>query len=162
MFGSDGISWINRPEDQGFNPKFIKPMVKDGGGSCIVWGCFSGFSLGLHIIDPFLYLDIVKIKLVKQTKSWYSAQSSDLNPIENFLEELDRRLRLTEIYNKVNFVQNLRPTWQSIEERTIIKRLESMPRRCMDMLLVISQQIDFFVEWYFAKLTCMTSLRNFK
>lgn len=65
LFGSDGMAWVHRPVGKRYDFKFTKPTVKHGGGSLMVWGCFSGFGMGpLHLIegtmDRFVYLDILK------------------------------------------------------------------------------------------------------
>lgn len=54
----------------------------------------------------------------------FPAQRPDLNPIENFWEELDRNLRLTRLTRGADLIRNLKATWQVIEEGTIIKLLE--------------------------------------
>uniref|UniRef100_A0A8R1DNG3 HTH_Tnp_Tc3_2 domain-containing protein n=1 Tax=Caenorhabditis japonica TaxID=281687 RepID=A0A8R1DNG3_CAEJA len=46
MFGSDGNTWIRRPVGARYLPKYQLPTVKHGGGSCMVWVCFSAGSMG--------------------------------------------------------------------------------------------------------------------
>lgn len=65
IFNSDGIQYVRRPAGKRLDPKYTKPTVKHGGGSVMVWGCFSGFGIGpLHNIigtmDRFMYRDILK------------------------------------------------------------------------------------------------------
>lgn len=65
LYGTDGIKWIRRPHGQRFDPKYQIPTMKHGGGSCMVWGCFSAKGMGpLHHIvgtmDRHMYLDILK------------------------------------------------------------------------------------------------------
>ena len=38
LFNSDGRSFIRRPPNMRYNPRFIRPTVKFGGGSINVWG----------------------------------------------------------------------------------------------------------------------------
>lgn len=172
IFGSDGIRWVHRPEGKRFNPKYTRATVKHGGGSCMVWGCFSAYGTGpLHIIegtmDRFVYLDILKNVMLpfaednlplawifqqdndpkhksKIIQEWFlsekvrvmdfPAQSPDLNPIENLWEELDRRVRRSSISNKQDLINVLQESWNSIGDETILKLLESMPKRCREVI----------------------------
>ena len=65
LFGSDGKRFVHRPAHERYNPKYTKSTVKHGGGSVMLWGCFSSFGTGpvfniTQNMDRFLYLDILK------------------------------------------------------------------------------------------------------
>uniref|UniRef100_A0A8R1DWF7 HTH_Tnp_Tc3_2 domain-containing protein n=1 Tax=Caenorhabditis japonica TaxID=281687 RepID=A0A8R1DWF7_CAEJA len=46
LFGTDSIQWIRRPIGSRYAPQYQCPTVKHGGGSEMVWGCFSDTSMG--------------------------------------------------------------------------------------------------------------------
>lgn len=56
MFGSDGITWIRRPEGKRSDPKYQLPTVKHGGGSVMVWGCFLVQGMGPFITSKELWI----------------------------------------------------------------------------------------------------------
>uniref|UniRef100_A0A8R1IB66 HTH_Tnp_Tc3_2 domain-containing protein n=1 Tax=Caenorhabditis japonica TaxID=281687 RepID=A0A8R1IB66_CAEJA len=65
LFGTDGIQWIRRPIGSRYAPQYQCPTVKHGGGSVMVWGCFSDTSMGpLKIIvgtmDRYVFEDILE------------------------------------------------------------------------------------------------------
>lgn len=62
---TDGIKYVRRPDGQRLNPRYYKTTVKHGGGSVMVWACFSGQGMGpLHrihgIMDRFMYKDTLQ------------------------------------------------------------------------------------------------------
>jgi hypothetical protein len=55
LFGSDGRHLVWRKADEEFRFACTRPMVKHGGGSVMVWGCFSAHGIGnLHFIDGIM------------------------------------------------------------------------------------------------------------
>uniref|UniRef100_A0A8R1DS15 HTH_Tnp_Tc3_2 domain-containing protein n=1 Tax=Caenorhabditis japonica TaxID=281687 RepID=A0A8R1DS15_CAEJA len=46
LFGTDGIQWIRRPIGSRYAPQYQCQTVKYGGGSVMIWGCFSDTSMG--------------------------------------------------------------------------------------------------------------------
>nr|pir hypothetical protein ZK1251.4 - Caenorhabditis elegans [Caenorhabditis elegans] len=65
LFGSDGNSWVRRPVGSRYSPKYQCPTVKHGGGSVMVWGCFTSTSMGplrriQSIMDRFQYENILE------------------------------------------------------------------------------------------------------
>lgn len=87
MFGSDGIKYIRRPKGERYNPRYQLPTVKHGGGSVMVWGCFSRDLVGpIHLIngimDQFVYVDIIKNVMLphakqKMPRGWILQQDND-------------------------------------------------------------------------------------
>ncbi|XP_055910737.1 uncharacterized protein LOC129945100 [Eupeodes corollae] len=65
LFGSDSKHYVRRPPCQEYNPKYTKKTIKHGGGSIMVWGCFSWYGVGplfwiKNIMDQEKYVDILE------------------------------------------------------------------------------------------------------
>jgi hypothetical protein len=63
-FGNDGTGYVWRKKNESLAPQCIRPTVKGGGGSVMVWGCFSRSGPGpIHriegIMDAVVYRDIL-------------------------------------------------------------------------------------------------------
>lgn len=68
IFGSDGRVKVWRKPNTALNPKHLRPTVKHGGGSVMVWGCFSAAGPGKlvfidGVMDKMSYLQILKDNL---------------------------------------------------------------------------------------------------
>ena len=58
LINSDGRSYVRRPKNTAFPPKYTKKTVKHGGGNILVWGCFSSIGVGpLFLIDGKMTAD---------------------------------------------------------------------------------------------------------
>lgn len=88
IFGSDGRPYVWRKRNEELLAKNMKPNVKHGGGSVMVWGSFSAAGPGmLHfiegIMDQRVYLDILKANLPQAkeklglSESWHFYQDND-------------------------------------------------------------------------------------
>lgn len=68
LFGSDGKQIVWRKPNTELQSKHTKKTVKHGGGSVMVWGCFSANGVGNlvfveRIMDQYVYIDILKKNL---------------------------------------------------------------------------------------------------
>ena len=68
LFGSDGKVMVWRTAREEFDPKCTIPTIKHGGGSVMVWGCFTHQRVGKlcvldRIMDRFYYRDILEQNL---------------------------------------------------------------------------------------------------
>lgn len=79
------------------------------------------------------YLASKEGKGVLQRMEW-PPQSPDLNPIELLWDELDRKVKAKTQTNIDELFQNLQEAWREIEETTLVKLIERMPRLCKAVL----------------------------
>uniref|UniRef100_A0A8R1I9K7 Tc1-like transposase DDE domain-containing protein n=1 Tax=Caenorhabditis japonica TaxID=281687 RepID=A0A8R1I9K7_CAEJA len=140
LFGTDGIKWVRRPVGSRFDPKYQCPTVKHGGGSCMVWGCFSDTSM-----RPLRRVQDNDPKHASgHIKNWFQrrrvdlldwpSQSPDLNLIEHLWEELERRIQGVRASNVNQKFDLLEAAWKDIPMSVIHKLLDSMPRRCQAVI----------------------------
>lgn len=64
IIGSDGLRYVRRPSNMRLKSQYCTKTVKHGGGSAMVWGCFSANGVGpIHRIDGIMdqhkYKDIL-------------------------------------------------------------------------------------------------------
>ncbi|CAF3787789.1 unnamed protein product [Rotaria magnacalcarata] len=69
LFGSDGKIMVWRTRNEEFGPKCTIPTVTYGGGSVMVWGCFTKKGVGKlyvldHIMDALYYRQILEENLL--------------------------------------------------------------------------------------------------
>lgn len=173
IFGWDGKQKVWRKPGTELELKNLIPTVKHGGGSVMVWGCFSASGVGNLVfiettMDRFVYLNILKNNLKQSVrklgmgndwifqqdqdpkhtagvvKEWLlyntprqlhsPSQSSDLNPIENLWDELDRSIRKRQIKSKDDLKKALLEEWQKIPRTVTEGLVYSMPNRMRAVL----------------------------
>lgn len=64
----------------------------------------------------------------------WTAQSPDLNPIENLWEIVDRSVPLTERTNPTRFMEAIKSTWYSMDTKLLHRLVKSIPRRLIDVI----------------------------
>jgi len=88
LFGGKGSrSYVRRPPNTEYNPRFTCKTIKHGGSSIMVWGCFSYYGVGpIHWIRPIMdqnvYVDILETVMLpyaeyKMPLLWVFQQDND-------------------------------------------------------------------------------------
>jgi transposase len=172
IFGSDGRHYVRRPPNASLLPKYTKKTIKHGGGSIMIWGCFSWYGPGpIYWIKQKLnadgYVDILNDVMLeyaestmpprwsfqqdndpkhtsRKAKTWFRennvdvmewpAQSPDLNPIENLWGIVKKTIGTKKYKNKNDLWDAIRSAWEEIPVQTCRKLVESMDRRCKEVL----------------------------
>lgn len=66
LFGSDGKLKVWRQPNAELNPKNLAPTVKHGGGSVLVWGCFSSAGVGKLVFIEGIMNHLACINILKE------------------------------------------------------------------------------------------------
>ncbi|KAG8917394.1 hypothetical protein FRC01_002479 [Tulasnella sp. 417] len=81
-FGSDGLQWAWKKKGEKLNDRLVKPTLKFGGGSMMMWGCMTWEGVGNAckidgIMDAELYVAILDDDLLETLKD-YDKDPSDI------------------------------------------------------------------------------------
>lgn len=87
LVGSDGKHWVRRPKSAELHPNYTLKTFKHGGGSIMVWGCFSWHGVGplfwiKETMDRFLYVRILEETMLPYAEwemplKWQFQQDND-------------------------------------------------------------------------------------
>ena len=104
LFGSDGISYVRRPANKRFEPKYQIPTIKHGGGNVMVWGCFSRNGVGPIVqieekMNAIVYRDILRDAMVtfaerNMAQSFLFQHDNDPKHKSKFVSEWFRQERI--------------------------------------------------------------------
>ena len=108
-FTSDGRSFVWRRKNMELRKENLKPTVKHGGGSVLVWGCMSASGVGsLHFIegklDQYQYIDILKLHL-RSSAEKMGIRNSFVFMQDNDPKHMALNTRLWILYNTPKYLQ---------------------------------------------------------
>ncbi|GFV15512.1 transposable element Tc1 transposase [Trichonephila clavipes] len=123
IFGSDGRRTVWRKPNTVLDPKNLRPTVKHGGGSDMVWGCMA--SNGMEILFSSK-TTTPKIRHVMSKCGVFfivnnctaPPQSPDIKVIENLWATLEIAVQKHQIRNKAHLKQVLQEEWNKISPDT--------------------------------------------
>jgi transposase len=173
LVGSDGPHKVWKRSKELLKNGMVRSVVKHGGGSVMVWGCFGLNGVGsleiingtmtgisyrdildrnlkesarkLGILDDFVFQQdndpkhtsrVVGSFLVESgiTTMIFPPCSPDLNPIEHLWSIVKRNLQGTVSRSRQELVDKVKRTWTEISIDQCRRLVESMPRRCMEVI----------------------------
>lgn len=101
LVGPDGRTWVRRPKNKAYDPKYTTKTIKHGGGNIMIWGCFSWYGVGpiywiKENMDRHLYLHILNDVMLPFAEwnlplKWQYQQDNDPKHTSKIVKEWFRK-----------------------------------------------------------------------
>lgn len=105
LFGNDSRGFVRRPSGTRFDPQYQVATVKHGGGSIMVWGCFTRNGVGPLVriegnMDRFMYRDILEKHMLPWAKCKFGSrfifqQDNDRKHTSQYVKDWFKQKKVT-------------------------------------------------------------------